>query len=97
MDDLDHTAELRHYIRHLQAELSQIVKRAGGRASAPEPILYHAIVRYIECAIDVDMRRLQAEILPHEPKSVLAAKPGRIKCNGFDLLCSKGGVVTVVV
>ena len=93
--DLEHAAELRHYIRHLQIELSAIEKRSG-RPPTPDPISDHAIVRYMERVKGIDMRRLRSEILPHERRSLLAAGPSRIKCNGYELLCSKGVVVTVI-
>ena len=95
MEDLEHAAELRHYIRHLQAELSAIEKRSG-RPPTPDPIPDHAIVRYIERVKGIDMRRLRSEILPHERRGLLAAGPGRIRCNGYELLSSKGVVVTVI-
>ena len=44
----------------------------------------------------IDMRRLRTEILPHECRVMLKAGPGRIKCDGYELICNSGVVVTVV-
>lgn len=95
MTDLELAAELRYYIRHLQAELKAVEQRAG-KPPAPDPISDHAVVRYMERVKGIDMRRLRTEILPHERRGLLKAGPGRIKCKGFELICSQGVVVTVI-
>ena len=96
MTDADIAADLRHVIKHLQGELKAVEARAG-KPPTPDPITDHAIVRYIERVKGIDMKRLRAEILPDDRRGLLAAGPGRIKCKGYDLICSKGVVITVVV
>ena len=95
MTDPDYAAELRRYIRHLQAELKAL--EVGGRTPpAPDPISDHAVVRYMERVKGVDMRRLRAEIPPHERRGLLKAGPGRIKCGGYELFCGNGVGVMVM-
>lgn len=95
MTDQDYAAELKRYIRPLQAELKTVEGRAG-KLPAPDPISDHAVVRYLERVKFIDMRRLRAEILPHERRGLLATAPGKIKCGGYDLICARGVVVTVI-
>jgi hypothetical protein len=93
--DPTYAAELRRYIRHLQAEL----KAAEGETPAPpapDSISDHAIVRYMERVKGIDMRRLKSEILPHERRHLLTAGAGRIKADGHELVCGKGVVVTII-
>ena len=95
MTEAEYAAELRRYIRHLQAELKAL--EAGGRTPpAPDPISDHAVVRFMGRVKGVDMRRLRAEILPHERRGLLKVGPGRIKCSGYELVCGNGVVVTVI-
>lgn len=44
----------------------------------------------------IDMRRLRKEILPHERRGLLKAGADRIKCDGFELVCNGGVVVTII-
>ena len=44
----------------------------------------------------IDMRRLRTETPPHERRSMVAAGPVRIKCNGYELI-SNGFVVVIVI
>lgn len=95
MADDDRAANLKRYIRHLQAELTAL--ESGTKISAPpDPISDHAGLRYMERVKGIDMRRLRAEILSHERRGLLKAGPGRIDCGGYELICSKGIVVTAV-
>ncbi len=94
MIDPTYAAELRRYIRHLQAEL-KVAKGQTSAPPAPDPISDHAIFRYMERVKGTDMRRLKSEILPHERRHFLAAGAGRIKANGYELICDKGVVVTI--
>ena len=68
----------------------------SGNPLTPDPVSDHAILRYMERVKDVDMRRLRTEILPHERRGLLKAGPGRIKCGGYELVCSGGVVETVI-
>jgi hypothetical protein len=95
MNDLETAAELRHLIKHLQAEVRAIEARSG-KPPTPDPISDHAIVRYMERVKAIDMRRLRTEILPHERRGLLSARPGRTKCKGYELVCNGGVVVTVI-
>ena len=95
MTDAEYAAELRRYIRHLQIEL-KVVEGRGEVQPVPDPISDHAVMRYLERVKKVDMRRVRMEILPHERRRMLQAAPGRIKCNGYELICAKGVVVTVI-
>lgn len=96
MTDADIAADLRHVIKHLRGELKAVEARAG-KPPTPDPITDHAIVRYMERVKGVDMRRLRAEILTDDRHALLAAGLGRIKGKGYDLICSKGVVITVAV
>lgn len=95
IDEVEYAAELRRYIRLLQAELKGIEGRAP-KAPAPDPISDHAVMRYLERVKKVDMRRVRTEILPHERHGLLQAGPGPIKSSSYELICQKGVVVTVV-
>ena len=95
MTDADSAAELRRYIRFPQAELKVVEGRAP-KPSVPDPISDHAVMRYLERVKKVAMRRPRTEILPHERRGSLQAGPGRIKRSGYELICQKGIVVTVV-
>lgn len=95
MNDAETAAELRFLIKHLKADLEAIELRAG-RPPVPDPITDHAVVRYMERVKGVDMRRLRTEILPHERRGLLKAGPGRNKCDGYELICNGGGVVTII-
>jgi hypothetical protein len=92
--DPTYAAELRRYIRHLQAEL-KVAKGQTSAPPAPDLISDHATFRYMERVKGIDMRRLKSEILPHERRHFLATGAGRIKANGYELICDKGIVVTI--
>ena len=54
------------------------------------------MVRYMERVKGMDIRRLRTEILPHERRGLLKAGPGRIECNGYELIFNGGVIVTII-
>lgn len=95
MTNFEIAAELRHVIKHMQGEL-KIIEARTDRPPAPDPISDHAIVRYMERVKGIDMRRLRTEILPHKRRGLLKVGLGRIKCEGHELVCNSGVVVTII-
>ena len=95
MNEMETAAELRHLIKHLQAEVKAI-EAGSGRPLPPKPISVHAIVRSMARVKGIEMRRLLTEILPHERRGLLKAGPGRINYSGYKLVCSGGVEVTII-
>ena len=95
MTDAETAAELCALIRHTKADLEAIEARVG-RPPVPDPITDHAIVRYMERVEGIDMGRVRTEILPQERRGLLQAGSGRIKFDGYELVCNGGVVVTII-
>lgn len=90
-----YTDELPRVIGHLKNELSK--RRAGKPIQIKESyITDHALIRYLERVKGIDLNAIREEILPAKRKSILKSGAGRIKGDGYELICADGAVVTVI-
>ena len=84
-------AEFRNQLQLIKAELSRRLK------PAPEPrVSDHALMRYIERVIGIDVGKIRSEILTDRAKEALRAGATGYSINGVKFKAKNGVLVTVL-
>ncbi len=90
--------ELKHDRQRLLQELQAARQALAARLRSPkEPaVSAHALLRYLERVLEIDVKGLERSLLSPDVKAAIRAGATRIAVNGVDLVVKDNVIVTVI-